>query len=468
MNIRALLLAGLLAGLIVPPLAVSAQHEQHEMPTPPPAAARPEDHAGHDMPPADEAPVVEDETATPVMAHDHEMTMTTQPLGISASRAGSGTSWLPDSTPMYGLMGMAGDWELMYHGAAHLMYDVMNGPRGDEKLVLPNWAMVMARHNPSPRDEWRLGAMLSLDPLTVGGAGYPLLLQTGETWNDEPLRDHQHPHNFFTELSARYTRAIGADAAGYLYLAPVGEPALGPPAYMHRTFSLDNPLAPIGHHWQDATHIAYGVVTAGVQNRQWQLEASTFNGREPGENRFEIESPTFDSFSARVSHNPTRDLALQASYGFLESPEALHPGDAHRLAASTMYNRPLGTARNFQTTLVWGRNRSGGENFDSYLLEGQLKQDGGWTPFLRYEYIRKNAEELVLPETFDPEDRFNLQQVTLGIVRDLPSKGDYQWGIGAQGIISLLPEELTPVYGDNPTGWVIFLRVHPKRMPGHR
>jgi len=380
-------------------------------------------------------------------------------FSLPHSRHASGTAWMPDSTPMYGMMGRARDWEMMYHGAAHFTYDRMEGKRGDEKFVIPNWMMVLARRKP-----WKLAAMVSLDPLTVGGGGYPLLFQTGETWNDRPLKDHQHPHNFFSELSATYTHPNQDKSAAYLYLAPVGEPALGPPTFMHRTFALDDALSPIGHHWQDATHIAYGVVTAGYQTHSWQAEFSTFNGREPGENRLAIERPKFDSFSGRLSYNPNPNWALQISHGFLKSPETLHPEEnLHRTTASAIYNRPQGEGRNFQASLVWGKNRLSGRDLDSFLLEGQWKRDGGWTPYLRYEQIRKDAEELVLP-AFPASRSFPLRQATLGIVKDLPSRGDYQWGIGGQVFFNIVPEALQPIYGKHPLGWLIFVRVHPKQM----
>lgn len=384
--------------------------------------------------------------------------------GIPMGRHGSGTAWMPDSTPMYGIARRSGDWELMYHGAAFASYDDQNGPRGDSKLSLQNWAMMQGVRPVGEQNQLSLSAMLSLDPETVGGEGYPLIFQTGETWRSEPLIDRQHPHNFFSEISAKYTHAFTPDSSGFIYLAPVGEPALGPVTYMHRTFALDGPFAPIGHHWQDATHIAFGVVTLGHQRRDWQLEASTFNGREPGENRYEIEGPEFDSFSTRLSFNPSPNWALQASHAFLKSPEALHPEeDAHRTTASVIYNRRLGMNRNFQSTLVWGRNRIGGLDLDSYLLEAHLKQDGGWSLYTRYEWVGKNAEELVLP-AFPDDQVFDLQQVTVGAVRDLPSRGNLQWGIGLQVNFNLVPDALTPIYGDDPTGWLIFVRVHPKRM----
>lgn len=393
------------------------------------------------------------------------MTHHSGPLGLPHNRFGSGTSWMPDSSPMYGVMDMGDEWEIMYHGAAHLGYDKMNGPRGASKPILPNWAMGMARKNVSENDQWLLKAMVSLDPLTVGGSGYPLLFQTGETWRGEPLQDHQHPHNYFSELAAQYTHAFSRRGAGFIYAGIVGEPALGPPTFMHRTLALDNPFAPIGHHWTDATHIAFGVVTLGYQTPEWKIEASTFNGREPGENRFRIKSPEFDSVSGRLSWNPSPNWALQASHAYLHSPEALHPDEnVHRTTASAIYNRPLSGPRNFQGSLVWGRNRLSGENGDSYLLDLHRKRDGGWSPYLRYEYAQKTAEELVLPATFDPHREFNLQQLTLGVARDLPLRGDYQWGVGLQGILNFVPDALQPVYGNDPTGWLIYVRVHPKQM----
>lgn len=353
----------------------------------------------------------------------------------------------------------------MYHGVAHIAYDQQNGPRGDNKLISSNWAMLMAQRNIGQRNQLSLSAMLSLEPLTIGGSGYPLIFQTGETWNGDPLKDHQHPHNFFSELSAKYTHAFNRDIAGFIYLAPVGEPALGPVAFPHRVYAMDNPLSPLGHHWQDSTHIAYGVVTLGCQTREWQIEASTFNGREPGENRYAIESPLFDSFSTRLSYNPSSDLSGQISYGFLKSPEPLHPGeDVHRTTASVIYNRPINENKNLYTALVWGRNSLSGHDLNSYLLDVDLKHDEGWSLYGRYEWVSKDAEELVLPDSFPEDQVFPLNQLTLGICRDIPSESDFQWGVGLQVNVSIVPDELKAVYGDNPTGWLLYMRVHPKRM----
>nr|MDQ3024482.1 hypothetical protein [bacterium] len=245
-------------------------------------------------------------------------------IGLGHGRHASGTSWMPDSNPVYMDMWERGKWQLMLHGAAHLSYIQMNGPRGDSGVFGPNWLMFRGMRPDGCDGQLEFSGMFSLDPLTVGGAGYPLLFQSGETWNDQPLRDHQHPHNVFSELSLKYKWRLACDRAAYIYVAPVGEPALGPPAFMHRQIALDYPMSPIGHHLQDATHIAYGVVTAGVQSREWQLEGSVFNGQEPGENRFAIDDPTFDSYSGRLTWNPGKNVSMQVSRGQLKEHEPTH------------------------------------------------------------------------------------------------------------------------------------------------
>lgn len=374
---------------------------------------------------------------------------------------------MPDSTPAYSLMEHRDDWSLMYHGAAHLSYVEAGGLRGASDLFAPNWAMIRATRMLDCDSQLELAGMFSLDPATVGGFGYPSLFQTGESWQGLPLHDRQHPHNYFMDLSLKYKRLIDCDSAWYVYLAPVGEPALGPPAFMHRTLALDYALSPIGHHWQDATHIAYGVATAGVQSREWQLEGSLFNGREPGEDRAAIESPTFDSYSGRVTWNPGKNLSMQVSQGWLKEPEILHPGvDVTRTTASLVYNHDLGCARNWQTAVVWGRNSLEGEDFDSYLLESGLKQDGGWSPYFRLEQVTKSADELVLPDSFDHDERFTIRQGTFGATYDLNDGGDYLWGLGASYTFSFSPSALDLVYGADPSSWQVYLRVHPRRS-GH-
>src|SRR5947209_5962532 len=247
----------------------------------------------------------------------HSSISIADPMG----REGSGTSWLPDSSPMYGYMRMFGDYMLMLHGAIFPRYTNVSSDRGDDRIDAPNWMMAMFSHAFSENTQLGLRLMMSLDPLTETGRGYPLLLQSGESWHDQPLHDRQHPHDLFDEMSVSLSQKLTGGLSGYVYFGYPGEPALGPPTFMHRPSAMDDPDAPISHHWQDSTHVSFGVATGGVQWKTLKVEGSIFTGREPDEDRYDFDRPRFDSYSGRISWNPTRDVALQLSHGYIKSPE---------------------------------------------------------------------------------------------------------------------------------------------------
>src|SRR6185436_5398667 len=181
----------------------------------------------------------------------------------------------PDAVPIPSKQFMLGAWDVMAHGYVFAQYNKQSGRRGDDQFGSLNWGMIMASHGLAG-GRLQARTMLSLDAATVTAKGYPLLLQSGETFDGQPIADRQHPHDFFMELGVLYERALAGPVGFSLYAAPSGEPALGPVAFMHRPSSIDIPAAPLGHHWQDATHISFGVVTAGLFTRQWKLEGSAF------------------------------------------------------------------------------------------------------------------------------------------------------------------------------------------------
>jgi hypothetical protein len=283
-------------------------------------------------------PSTHDEGTHAMGMHGHEASHDMQLKGFLGpypiTREGSGTSWLPDSTPHEGVHVMVEDWMLMAHGLFNGVYDKQGGPRGGEKAFASGMLMGMAQRQIG---DGTLGfkAMLSPDPF-MGRSGYPLLLATGETADGvKPLIDRQHPHDLFMELATSYSYNLSPTSSLFIYGGLPGEPALGPPAFMHRTSGMDIPEAPITHHWLDSTHITYGVVTIGTVLDRWKLEGSVFKGREPDQNRFDIEPPRLDSFSGRLSWNPTTDLSMQVSYGRLKSPEQLSPDvNEERVTAS--------------------------------------------------------------------------------------------------------------------------------------
>jgi hypothetical protein len=370
---------------------------------------------------------------------------------------GSGTSWQPASTPMEGLMWASGGWTGMLHGYADLVYDQQNGPRGATKTFSESMVMAAAQHQEGP-GTLTLRTMLSLDP-AMGPNGYPLLLQTGETANGvTPLVDRQHPHDLFMELAGVYSLPVGADTSAFLYVGYPGEPALGPVTYMHRFSGIDDPAAPITHHWLDSTHISYGVITTGIVHGAWKFEGSVFNGREPDQFRWDFDPLRLDSYSGRVTFNPTPNWSFQTSYGFIHSPEQLTPEvSQRRTTASAMYNRPF-EGGNWQTTFAWGRNNDEpGRALDGFLLETAVNW-GRQTVFARAETVAK--DDLFFGPSPLTGQAFHVSEATLGYAYDIPIAEHLALGLGVQGAVNFVPSTLKVAYGgDDPTGWMPFLRL---------
>jgi hypothetical protein len=309
---------------------------------------------------------------------------------------------------------------------------------------------------------------LSLDPATVTNRGYPLLLQSGESYKGQPLVDRQHPHDFWMELAAMYERALTSDVGVELYAAPSGEPALGPVAFMHRPSAMDNPVAPLGHHWQDATHISFGVLTAGVFGHHWKLEGSAFNGREPNEERWGFDPIRLDSYSGRFTVHLDSNSTISAGYGYLKSPEALHPDQSvHRTTASILHGRRLGAAGQLAASFVWGANRKNGRTTQSALAEVEAVLNRSNTVYGRLEFVQKTAEDLAVA-TVPPETDFNVTAISAGYIREVFRSSRATFGLGFQGMVNRLPNTLEPLYGSRtPVGGLVFLRVRPVHTPHH-
>jgi hypothetical protein len=374
------------------------------------------------------------------------------------SRESSGTAWQPDSALHEGVHGKLGGFDVMSHGYAQIIYDRQGGPRGDSKTFANSMLMLMGNRAVGENGTFGLRGMFSLDPV-FGKSGYPLLLQTGETADGRtPLIDRQHPHDLFMELAGSYSHRFSEVSSAFVYAGLPGEPALGPPAFMHRFSGVDNPEAPISHHWLDSTHITFGVVTLGYVRGGFKIEASAFRGREPDQARYDIETGKLDSSSMRLSWNPTKNWALQVSQGRIKSPEQLHPqDDVTRTTASAIHDLQFSGGR-WQTTAAWGRNTpSHGERTSAWLLESAVQFSKTHTVFGRAERADKN--ELFLPPDPRDHDRFGVSKLSLGYLYDFPKMGSVTTGIG--GLVSRykLPAEIQPDYGSSPTSYMLFARI---------
>jgi hypothetical protein len=427
--------------LIVFGVCVASSHAQSQDGA---AAAPPEhQHEGHTMSTAEHA--------------GHDMS--------DMAREGSGTSWLPDASPIYALHAQKGAWTLMLHENAFLQWLYESGERGDDQLGSVNWVMGMARR-PLGRGRLTLRGMISLEPWSIRDCGYPDLLATGEECRGEQIHDRQHPHDLFMELAVEYNAPLAGELRWQVYAGPAGEPALGPVAFPHRISALPNPLAPIAHHWLDSTHVSFGVVTGGMYGKRWKAEGSVFNGREPDEHRTDVDFGALDSYSGRFSFLPTSHLALQLSAGRLNDAEASPHDEARidvtRVTASATYQTNIGDNHQWATTIAWGLNDESERTSNALLVETSLTLAERDTFYGRFETAGKSAHDLVVPE---PPDAFTVAKLQGGYTRYLRPWLQLQPGVGAGASLSVVPETLESVYGSRTNaGAAVYITLRPAQI----
>ena len=473
---KSYLFAGAAMALAMPHMAAAQDHSGHQTETPAPSPAPSPvpaeaevDHANmdhsHGLETAQVGPEPEPmpEPDQPALDHsqmdhsqmpgmDHSAMGATMPEGPAE---GSGTARLPQAEGMMpGLhFDIGGGWMGMAHGYLWGIYTDQTGPRGDDKLYVQSMGMLMAEKDFGGA-RLQLKSMFSAEPL-LSDRGYPNLFATGETAGGLPLVDRQHPHDLFMELAARVDVDVAPGTTAFLYGGPVGEPALGPSAFMHRASAKLNPEAPITHHWFDSTHITYGVVTAGVSGKVWQIEASAFRGQEPDEDRWDIETPRLDSWSVRATLTPSPNWAAQVSYGRIEEPEALHPGeDEERTTASVHYNSGNGLAA---MAAFSAKNRQPGETLTAWLAEANWDIADRHTLFGRFENV---ANDELFPNPADPlhDVTFRVTKVQAGYAYTLPV-GPFGLSLGGSAAKFFKPDAIDPAYGNDPMGYTLFAKL---------
>jgi hypothetical protein len=345
-------------------------------------------------------------------------------LDLPMNRDGSGTSWVPDETPIYAYMIQGKKWTTMIHGSFFARYNNQDlfkqGSRGGKKVDVPDWFMVMTQRKVGNNGLFAINTMFSFDPFLVVSAsfGYP------------------------------------------------GEPALGPPVFMHRLSAINDPDAPLGHHYQDATHITFGVATLGFRYKDVKLEGSVFTGREPDEFRYNFDPMRFDSYSVRLSYNPSKEWALQVSNGWIHSPEVTEPlQNVDRFTVSAINTKILNENSYIASTLVYGQNHysDNGKTLPSILLENSL-QLNKWAIYDRYEFVKKDAEELNLTGDFPANPNFNINAITLGANRIISTFKQTNLTAGVQATLNASPAPLRPLYGSAPLGFEVYIRISPALM----
>lgn len=423
-----------------------------------PIAGEPHEHP---HPPSDNG----DPHHRPVMSHaKHAPSNDISMFLLSQS---SGTGFQPSAWAMPGRMDQIGSWRLMTMGQVFIVGTQQSGPRGKDQVYATNWGMVAGARN-----LWSgailVRTMFSLEPFTVSDRQYPLLFQTGETAFDQPIVDGQHPHDLFMEVGIQYAHPLGKQGIANIYYAPVGDVALGPVAFPHRASAQELPQATLSHHWQDATHIANSVFTIGLSYGKVRWEGSGFHGREPDENRRNIDFGKMDSWSTRLSISPTPNWMGQISVGRLNHPETHHPDDIIRTTASIHHiSSQPGT---WATSFIWARNDKTVARYATHAITAEMLIPLGRQNYLTGRFEWSQRDELF---EYDHELADHIKQTTgryafpvaagtIGYTRDLELIESLQTGIGAN-LTAYLPDDvLKPFYGSHPWSANLFLRIRLK------
>ena len=397
--------------------------------------------------------------------------------GLAFAQDTSASSTTPDpGAAQHDHMNMSPNagWQFMQDGILFAEFNHQGSERGGSEFVAPNWWMGMARRS-IHRGMLTVNVMFSLDPATVGEQGYSHIFQVGETYQGNALIDHQHPHDFLMQAAAIWRQPFLRGTTLTLVGAPVGEPALGPVPFMHRSSAVENPMSPIGHHTFDSTHISMGVITASIDKGAFQVESSIFNGAEPDENRWDLMDPgALDSWSVRGWWRPSREWSAQVSYGYLTEPETLEEGDVKRMTASLSWNKPRPSGST-ALTLAWGRNWKIGGSYDAYLAELTRLYGWGGSIYWRAEITQVETDVLRTGvHTFqggrkkahvvEPGARDFVGSFTLGATKTLWRPRGWDAAIGGQVMSYGVPGSLVPFYGEMPWSGQVFFRLRVPAM----
>ncbi|MBP6747516.1 hypothetical protein KA344_19970 [bacterium] len=396
---------------------------------------------------------------------------------------GSGTSLIPADSPAY-------MWHFnlfedkarcMAHAELKASFNSQGGPRGVSAFQSQNWLMASCELPVWGNSAFQFRAMLTAEPFTTPPGGVPQLFQTGETYAGREIVDAQHPHNLFSELSVSFTQRLSENFRYYLYFGLPGDREEGPTAFMHRASALENPAVPLCHHCMDAGHITNGVFSAGVDIGKVRLGASIFRGQEPGENRYIVESGSFDSFSVRAQYAPTENWVLGASYAAVHNAEVLHPGDMERYTVFAQYSKRFDGGYT-AVSGVFGHNQEQHGTLTGGLLEGTINfydrnylygrgecvNKPGLTDTNIYgrpglEHELSGHEDLHSASAISPANS-TVCALTAGYARDVYASSAIRIGLGFDVTGYLVPNELEPIYGSNPMSFMLNIRLRPGRV----
>jgi len=350
----------------------------------------------------------------------------------------SGTTSNPGPAPWHPHIANRGAWTTFWGGAAFMTYARATGPKqAPSEVFSTNWIAAGAQHPLGSRGLVLFRGRASLEPLTVKESGYPQMLQWVSPENGGPLLDSMRAHDLIGEAAVDLAFRVATTSFLHLYIAPVGDPALGTTPYAQRTSSEEFAEAPFAYDVQETAHESTDVITAGFGSRWIAIEGSAFhNAVSHGRHTSFDSGGGIDSHSARLTITPTRDLALQVSQGEL--------GDAKLKLSSA--------------SLTWGSEKAAvsaiwtkRDNLSSGTLEGSLR--------IARSTLSARAESVDRPPGFlDRPDVWRTTHYTIGYIFDVINAA-YRIGIGANIDYQTQYRELPSRYGHKPQTLYGFVRV---------
>jgi len=346
-------------------------------------------------------------------------------------------------------------WQWSVEGTAFIGYNYQWRKFTDfDEVESQNWLMTSVQKS-FGLSSLNLVAMFSLEPFTLRDIGSPQVFQTGETFSGAPLIDYQHPHDLMMNLGGVYARAVGSTTVSVAAYA-VGPAPIGPTAFMHRASAVENPQAPLSHHYLDASHITPGVLTIGIARHGFMVEAGAFHGQQPDENRLDLDTAALDSYGTRASW-ADGPWSFQVSGAHLKTPERTSPYNENRVTASASFFRG-DERRSLAWTAAIGQNREMLGNLEAYLLEG-TRRAGQHAVYARIEAVAKD----ILDAGFHPigsahtHRQSQITALTAGYIRDIVARAWGTFGIGGDISGFVVPDNLSESYG-TPVSFHVFLR----------
>ena len=192
-----------------------------------------------------------------------------------------------------------------------------------------------------------------------------------------------------------------------------------------------------------------------------QLEGSWFNGREPDQFRWNIETRKFDSWSARLSLQPAAGAVDAGQLRRSEEPGAARAGGSGPANDGLDHLSAEAGAGHWATTLACGRNRKSGPETNTsepgWLLESTYVIRDTHTFFARAEQVeeRRAVRAKDIRCTARPSASASSRSATS---TTSPGPGRSTGASAAWSGFFDAPPRLDPYYGSSPRSYMVFLQ----------